>query len=361
MNTVTVEATDVNSNTTTQNYDVDVTAGASRTVNYNANGNMSNNGDGQTYTWDAENRLIQITRGTETTEFTYDGLGRRVRIIEKDNGTETANNWYVWDGTQIVEKRNDTGGSWRQRYYSEGFVDSATGDFFYTRDHLGSIREVVEDDGSTVAARYDYAPYGRTETIGTATQDAAFRFTGHFYHAESELHLAMYRAYDAELGRWISRDPLENAELLPEGPGVYGYAAGSPVVYVDKDGRFVWGAIVGALTEAALQYMEHGTNFECWSGKDLVISASQGALGLGALKNAKKAYRSYKKYKRIRKQFPKKHFPESPAHEVPGEVAGAVGKGAAGAIANEFKDKKQNKEKESSPPKDYNEHHLSYP
>ena len=231
-NTVTVEATDVNSNTTNQDYDVDVTAGASRSVSYDANGNMSNNGYGQTYAWDAENRLIQITRGTETTEFTYDGLGRRVRIIEKDNGTETANNRYVWDGTQIVEKRNDTGGSWRQRYYSEGFVDSATGDFFYTRDHLGSIREVVEDDGSTVAARYDYAPYGRTETIGTATQDATFRFTGHFYHAESKLHLAMYRAYDAKLGRWISRDPAG----FVDGPNLYAYVGNNSISFWDPLG-----------------------------------------------------------------------------------------------------------------------------
>jgi len=35
-----------------------------------------------------------------------------------------------------------------------------TGSFFYTRDHLGSVRELT-DAGGNVRARYAYDPYGR--------------------------------------------------------------------------------------------------------------------------------------------------------------------------------------------------------
>jgi RHS repeat-associated protein len=232
LNTVTIEATDVNSNTTTQDYEVDVTPGASRAVSYDANGNMTNNGAGQTFAWDAENRLIKITRGTETTEFTFDGNGRRVRIIEKDNSIQTANNWYVWDGAQIVEKRNETGGSWRRRYYGQGFVDSSDGKLFYTKDHLGSIREVVADDGTTVEAVYDYSPWGEVTKIGGSGLESDFLYTGHFYHDESDLHLTLYRAYNPELGMWLSRDPIaENGGL-----NLYAYVGNNPIMDWDPLG-----------------------------------------------------------------------------------------------------------------------------
>jgi RHS repeat-associated protein len=66
--------------------------------------------------------------------------------------------------------------------------------------------------------------------------DADFAFTGHFRHAKSGLHLALYRAYDADLGRWLSRDPLEKAETA-EGPNLYGYVANNSVNYIDLNGK----------------------------------------------------------------------------------------------------------------------------
>jgi len=47
------------------------------------------------YAWDAENRLAAITNGTHTSEFSYDGLGRRTRIVEKDNGSVTNDRQYL--------------------------------------------------------------------------------------------------------------------------------------------------------------------------------------------------------------------------------------------------------------------------
>jgi RHS repeat-associated protein len=78
---------------------------------------------------------------------------------------------------------------------------------------------------------------------GTIVVD--FGFTGHYYHQPSGLHLALYRAYDADLGRWISRDPLENCEFL-QGPNLYQYASNNPIKFVDRlgldwgDGRTAW-------------------------------------------------------------------------------------------------------------------------
>lgn len=80
-------------------------------------------------------------------------------------------------------------------------------------------------------ARYDYDPYGRRTKV-SGSLDADFGFAGHYYHQPSGLHLALYRAYDADLGRWISRDPIgENG-----GINVYDYALGNPISVIDPLG-----------------------------------------------------------------------------------------------------------------------------
>ena len=235
VSTVTVEATDVNSNTARQDYEVEVAAGSGQSLTFDANGNLLSDGAGQSYKWDAENRLIEITRGTETTEFAYDGMSRRTRITEKSNGLTTEDSRYIWDGAEIVERRAANGTTWEQRYYADGFVDAAEGDFYYTRDHLGSIREVLADDGVTFESQYDYGIWGEVERIAGTGIESVFRYTGHFYHVPSELHLTWFRAYDAELGRWISRDPIEELGGL----NLYLYVGNDPVVFWDPFGLLV--------------------------------------------------------------------------------------------------------------------------
>ncbi len=98
------------------------------------------------------------------------------------------------------------------------------------------MREVV-NASSGVLTRYGYDAYGRVTKL-SGTVDSDFQYTGHYAHSPSGLYLAPYRAYDAELGRWISRDPLDNAEML-QGPNLYAYVANNPISWVDPLG--LWG------------------------------------------------------------------------------------------------------------------------
>jgi RHS repeat-associated protein len=52
------------------------------------------------------------------------------------------------------------------------------------------------------------------------------------YHAPSGLYLTKYRAYDPKDGRWLSRDPIEEAG----GINLYAYVGGNPVNYNDPLG-----------------------------------------------------------------------------------------------------------------------------
>jgi RHS repeat-associated protein len=107
------------------------------------------------------------------------------------------------------------------------------GNYYYTRDHLGSIRELT-DSGGNVRARYAYDPFGR-QTRLTGDMEADFGFAGMFWSAEANLSLTHFRAYDPELGRWLSRDPLPSAEML-QGPNLYAYVVNDPVNLVDPEG-----------------------------------------------------------------------------------------------------------------------------
>ena len=242
-NTVPVVATDTNNNTKTNNYQVTVSSGANRTLSYDLNGNLMDDG-AKTYEWDAVNRLVAInyTGTTNRTELTYDGLSRRVKIVEKTGTTVTSTKKFVWDGLTIAEERNNSNKVTR-KHYQQGvqfvsYSPTTTTAYFYARDHLGSIREMTDGTGA-IKARYDYDPWGnRTKTSGGL--DADFGFTGHYYHAPSSLSLAPYRAYDSSLGRWISRDLIAEAE----GPFLYGYVGNSPVNRYDPLGLAGWDSIL---------------------------------------------------------------------------------------------------------------------
>ena len=61
-----------------------------KTLTYDLNGNeisVITATTTNTYEWDAGDRMTAINNGGSRSEFTYDGLGGRVQIIEKANGT----------------------------------------------------------------------------------------------------------------------------------------------------------------------------------------------------------------------------------------------------------------------------------
>jgi RHS repeat-associated protein len=175
-------------------------------LSYDENGILTNDGLTRTFEWDAANRLVAInyTGTTNRSEFTYDGLSRCVKIVEKTNGSVTSTRKFVWSGMEKCEFR-DANDAVTLMAYPQGQYVGVT-KYFYFRDHLGSIREMMRANG-TLVARFDYDPWGRSTTVlNTVLPD--FNFTGLYRHSASNLDFATYRAYDPELGRWLSRDPI---------------------------------------------------------------------------------------------------------------------------------------------------------
>lgn len=211
-------------------------AGSASTYSYNILNQLTNaspDSPTSTYEWDAENRLTAIVSGTQRSEFSYDGRGRRVRIVENQDGTVVSDRRFLWDELQICEERDATGATVVKRFFLQGVSvagGQGSGDYYYTKDHLGSVHELADVTGE-VRARYAYDPFGQRSRL-SGDLDADSGFTGHPVHFPSGLHLTLFRPYSASFGRWISRDPLGEKA----GANLYAYVRNSPLVYVDPLG-----------------------------------------------------------------------------------------------------------------------------
>lgn len=234
--TVAVVATDPSANVRTNIYQLSQT-GASRTLIYDLNGNLTNDGT-RTFEWDAENRLLAVNQGVLRSEFIYNGLGQRVRIVERDNGAVTSDKRFVWCDVKPCQERDASGSTVTKAFYRHGLLDGGVKNFT-TVDHLGSIREIT-DNAVVLKARYEYDPFGRMTKV-SGTYDTTFGFTGHYVHGPTGHFMPLYRAYAPELGLWTSEDPRG----LIDGPSRYRYVRNNPVVFTDPTGELTQAGCVG--------------------------------------------------------------------------------------------------------------------
>jgi RHS repeat-associated protein len=177
--------------------------------------------------YNGENRPILWSQGTNMISMSYDRQDRRVTKNNQrfvyDGYLQIADNngnAYVWDPTEKVATRPL---AWLVlRSLGEGG--------YYTHDGNKNVSEVVETNGS-VAAHYDYAPFGavraQTRTVAVANR---FRFSSEY--ADDVLGLVYYncRYYDPSIGRWLTRDAYEDVE-------VYLYCVNDPLCCFDHIGN----------------------------------------------------------------------------------------------------------------------------
>ena len=282
--TFTVSATDTNNNVTSKTYEVE-NAGSTKTFTYDANGNLTFDGT-RTFQWDARNQLVAVESGNYRSEFTYDGLQRRVQIVEKENGTITSEVKLVWCDIKICEERSADGTTVLRRPYALGEQVSGVKTFF-SHDHLGSIREVT-DSGTSLAARYAFDPFGR-RTLTSGADVTRIGFTGHRWHATSVTWLAQYRAYDETVGRWASEDPLK----FDEGVNFFAYVASNPINYIDLKGLEAGAATLPRIGTVCLEFAGAAAAFLVFAIGGAVIQCGDGCDGLS--ERMKKSAKCYEK------------------------------------------------------------------
>src|SRR5206468_1078196 len=68
---------------------------------------------------------------------------------------------------------------------------------------------------------------------------------------EASLWMTKFRAYDPTIARWLSRDPLKNAEI-EEGHNLFAYVQNDPVDFIDPLGLLCCEAELKAVLEAGV-------------------------------------------------------------------------------------------------------------
>lgn len=173
------------------------------------------------YSWDAENRLLQITYpgSGNNTQFVYDGLGNRVEIQETTSGSVTDTKQFVLCDSQPCEERDGSSNLLAQ-YFDLGQVNfsgsTGTGEF-YSLDHLNSTREMGHMSGSiyVLDSQFSYDPWGAATQIAGSGSTPDFTFASYYFHQRAAMNLTWHRVYAPELGRWTSRDPIGGVRPTP--------------------------------------------------------------------------------------------------------------------------------------------------
>jgi RHS repeat-associated protein len=114
--------------------------------------------------------------------------------------------------------------------------------YFYLHDRLGSVREVIDANG-TVKNHYTYKPFGEL-LDSSETVSNPFLFTGQWFDPETGQYYLRARQYDPQLMRFTSRDPIRGQFTEPMTLHVYLYCLNDPLNHKDPSGRMpYWGAL----------------------------------------------------------------------------------------------------------------------
>ena len=166
-----------------------------------------------------------IERGTATYQWKLDGVNKVTTIQYQETFTATGSY------TVSLTVENDEGPDTESITV---VVKEKEGRFYYVKDHLGSIRATVDEDGF-ITNYTDYYPFGLTMPKRTLVGDnrTPENYTGHELDIETGLVYAGARYMIPEIGRWLSIDPL--AEDFPSW-SPYNYGLNDPIAKLDPTG-----------------------------------------------------------------------------------------------------------------------------
>ncbi len=180
-----------------------------------------------TYTYDSANHLTALSGSSGVTQFTYNGLGDRLRQMV--NGNTTTFTMDLNSGlTQVLSDGTNT------YLYGNGRIAQVnTATDYFLPDALGSVRQLTNGTGAVTYARA-YDPYGVvTATSGAST--TPYGYTGEY--TTNDLVYLRARHYDPAMGRFLTRDTWMGDYNRPLSLNRWMYVEENPINLTDPSGR----------------------------------------------------------------------------------------------------------------------------
>lgn len=238
---------------------------------YDDDGNLTNDGR-WLYTWNAENRLIQMETTSQATaaghpytklQFGYDWEGHRIARHVWQGGSQASpvfksSHRWLYDGWNVVaeffapsatsteltrvntftwgldlgdsdgiprQRSGGVGGLLVQTSVSSGVIERAS------YDGIGNIVAWTKSTATAPTSRSEYDAFGNT-VVSEGTIPSAFGFSTKLQDAEIGLYYYGYRSYNPATGSWISRDPSEEKG----GVNLYGFIGNDSLDFYDRLG-----------------------------------------------------------------------------------------------------------------------------
>jgi RHS repeat-associated protein len=172
--------------------------------------------------------------GGDNFTYGYDESGNR---LEKyGSNTNDAKEYYLRDqtGKELAVYTTGTNTIKMINLYGNGLigkVDAGGNNYYYIKDHLGSIRSTIGATGAPLSAQ-DYYAYGGILNFSVAG-DNRYKFTGKQRDDETNYDYFGARYYNSEFGGWLSVDPM--ADFHP-GENPYLYCKSDPINLIDLFG-----------------------------------------------------------------------------------------------------------------------------
>ena len=244
---------------------------------HDANGNMTHEGlSGLDIVYNEQNLTRRISSGgTTLAEYEYLADGTKLRAL--DGG----GNGYQYRGSLIYTQTAGQTGSpaitldcavtSAGRIVRENTADGSSTYKVqhYLRDHLGSVRAVIDGDTGTVIEASDYYPFGKriqvtapvSEPVGgsqyasepavapvaPATSVASTSSPNRWLFSGKESQSFLYaniplldfgaRMYNPTIARWTTSDPMSEKYY---GISPYVYCLGNPISIIDPNGMDIW-------------------------------------------------------------------------------------------------------------------------
>ena len=219
---------------------------------YDALGNLiekvdRNDGTSSSYQYDHNNQLIQAdsynSEGTlvHTIYYRYDMFGRtmlRGVDADGDESIPAQETHYVHDVDHVWADIDGSGNILTQYLYERGVDNilarnrSAEGTAFYLKDKNGTVRDILDTDGS-ILNHIEYDSFGTPLVETNVTDSDRFKFTAREYDSDLGLYNYRSRHYDPTVGRYLSRDA---SGFMGGDLNLYRYVFNAPTQYIDPYG-----------------------------------------------------------------------------------------------------------------------------